>query len=92
MLDKHDYEMITDLMNAIKITKCESWVKNFDDKNYGFMFSFSEPNVVNIYKHMKYDGHSGSSFASTMRYCQYYISNSEEWIMELDNYNIPHPH
>ena len=90
MLDKHTYEMITDLMNAIKLAECESWVKNFDDEETGFMFS-SHPNVDNIYKRMKYDGHSGSSFASTMRYCQYYISNSDEWIMELDNHNTPPP-
>ena len=90
MLDKHNYEMVIDLMNAIKLAECESWVKNFDGEETGFMFS-SHPNVNNIYKHMKYDGHSGSSFASTMRYCQYFISNSEEWIMELDNHNIPPP-
>lgn len=32
MLNKHDYEMITDLMNAIKIAECESWVKNLMKK------------------------------------------------------------
>ena len=89
MLNKHDYEMITYLMNAIKISECESWVKNFDEKS-GFMFS-SHPNVNIIFENMKYNGHSGCSFASTMRYCQYYINNHEEWIMELDNYNVPTP-
>jgi hypothetical protein len=89
MLNKHDYEMITDLMNAIKIAECESWVKNFDEKN-GFMFS-SHPNVNIICEHMKYSGHSGCSFSSTMRNCQYYINNPEEWIMELNNYNLPSP-
>jgi len=90
MLSKNDYEMIIDLMNAIKIAECESWVKNFDDNKNGFMFS-SHPNVTKICEHMKYNGHSGCSFASTMRNCQYYISNPEEWIVELNNYNIPTP-
>jgi hypothetical protein len=26
-----------------------------------------------------------------MRNCQYYINNPEEWIMELNNYNLPSP-
>ena len=90
MLNKHHYEMITDLMNAIKIAECESWVKNFDDEKNGFMFS-RHPNMKKICEHMKYDGHSGASFGFTMRQCQYYINNPKEWIMELNNYNLPSP-
>ena len=87
MLNKNQYEMITDLMNAIKIAECESWVKNFDDNKNGFMFS-THRNLQKITELMKYNGHSGGSFAFTMRQCQYYISNPEEWIVELNNYNL----
>jgi hypothetical protein len=76
-MSDHEYEMISDGMNAIEISNCENWVNGFEGDS-GFMFS-SHPNLTLITNNMQYGGHSGCSFAMTMRRCQYFLSNTEEW-------------
>lgn len=79
-LSTHNFEMILDVMNAIRIAECEEWVKNFDDPNTGFMFC-SHPNMEKINNNIK-TSHSGASYACTMRNCQYFLSHMDEWELE----------
>ena len=44
------------------------FIKNFDEEG-GFMFCFDK-RLFEIYNQLETDGHSGSSFALTMRCCQ----------------------
>jgi hypothetical protein len=88
-LSKHDYIMVKDALNAIKIAECEDFVKNFDNNHTGFMFS-EHPSSDKIYQNIKYAGHSGCSMACTMRNAQYYLNNMDEWANIESNFeNIP---
>jgi len=82
-LSTHTFNMVLDGMNAIRLAECEEWVKNFDDSYTGFMFC-SHDNMNKINKNIKYDGHSGSSYAGTMRNCQYYLDHMDEWELEYN--------
>lgn len=67
LFDSHDAEMLQDADNAI--TQCDlwDWMKSYTPE-VGKGFSFSEhPNLTKINEKMKYTGHSGSSYAWTMR-------------------------
>ncbi len=95
-LSEHDYIMVKDALNAIKMAECEDFVKNFDNNDTGFMFS-EHPLTDKIYQNIKYEGHSGCSMACTMRNAQYYLNNMDKWaniesiferIPELPNSNI----
>ena len=88
-LSEHDYIMVKDALNAIKIAECEDFVKNFDNNDTGFMFS-EHPLTDKIYQNIKYEGHSGCSIACTMRNAQYYLNNMDKWSkMEYMFENIP---
>ena len=63
----HESTMLRDAYDAI--TQCElwDWLRTYSpEDNKGFMFS-THPNLERINKAMKYEGHSGSSYAMTMR-------------------------
>ncbi len=88
-LSEHDYIMVKDALNAIKIAECEDFVKNFDNNDTGFMFS-EHPLTDKIYQNIKYEGHSGCSMACTMRNAQYYLNNMDKWAnLEYMFENIP---
>jgi len=88
-LSEHDYIMVKDALNAIKIAECEDFVKNFDNNDTGFMFS-EHPLTNKIYQNIKYEGHSGCSMACTMRNAQYYLNNMDKWAnIEYMFENIP---
>ena len=88
-LSSHMFEMVLDGMNAIRISECEEWVKNFDDPNTGFTFC-SHPNIEKINNNINYGGHSGCSYACTMRNCQYFLAHMDEWELEVNgNANQP---
>lgn len=88
-LSEHDYIMVKDALNAIKIAECEDFVKNFDNNDTGFMFS-EHPLIDKIYQNIKYEGHSGCSMACTMRNAQYYLNNMDKWAnLEYMFENIP---
>jgi len=88
-LSEHDYIMVKDALNAIKIAECEDFVKNFDNNDTGFMFS-EHPLTNKIYQNIKYEGHSGCSMACTMRNAQYYLNNMDKWAnLEYMFENIP---
>ncbi len=88
-LSEHDYIMVKDALNAIKMAECEDFVKNFDNNDTGFMFS-EHPLTDKIYQNIKYEGHSGCSMACTMRNAQYYLNNMDKWAnLEYMFENIP---
>lgn len=63
----HESTMLGDADQAI--TKCDlwDWLKNYKtDENRGFLFS-RHPNLDRIHSAMNYYGHSGASYAWTMR-------------------------
>ena len=67
---KFEATMLQDADNAI--TKCElwEWLATFNPHaGEGFMFT-NHPNLNKIIVAMKYEGHSGASFAWTMRTMQ----------------------
>ena len=51
-LSEHDYIMVKDALNAIKMAECEDFVKNFDNNDTGFMFS-QHPLTDKIYQNIK---------------------------------------
>ena len=88
-LSEHDYIMVKDALNAIKMAECEDFVKNFNNNDTGFMFS-QHPLTDKIYQNIKYEGHSGCSMACTMRNAQYYLNNMDKWAnLEYMFENIP---
>ena len=79
ILDANERAMLMDAYNAVKVT--ESWDKISQDPGAGgFMFSNNEwMNPINAA--IKYDGHSGSSYAFTMRSMQYIGANGwDKWV------------
>lgn len=87
-LSTHTFEMVLEGMNAIRLAECEEWVKDFDDPNTGFMFC-SHHNIEKINNNIK-TSHSGGSYASTMRNCQYFLSNMDKWQLEVNSHtNTP---
>lgn len=73
------YEMIKSAMDVIKRNHCEQLIVEYNEEG-GFMFSQNEKiNKIILEVSDTYGGHSGASLAQTMRYCQYLLSNIEEW-------------
>lgn len=70
MYSAHESEMLKDAYEAI--TKCDmwEWLKTFTPHaNEGFLL-VTHPNLDILYETLKYQGHSGSSWAWTMRIMQ----------------------
>lgn len=62
-----ELEMVQDAYDTTKRLGLWEWLGSFDPHpNEGFMFT-TEINVARIGAEMKFNGHSGSSFAWTMR-------------------------
>jgi hypothetical protein len=63
----HETEMLTDAHTAITACELWDWLRDFHPHaNEGFMFS-RDPALDRIAEAMTYKGHSGSSYAWTMR-------------------------
>lgn len=75
-MERLEFDMINDAMNAISISEAEMFIKNYTGES--FMLC-NNPLIYTITKNMKYDGHSGSSFGMTMQMCRHYLKNPEEW-------------
>ena len=84
-LSDNDFLMVSDCMNAVVAAECEDWMKGFDEDS-GFMWSNHE-NINKIGDKMQYQGHSGASFACTMRLCQRFLNNPNEWKEEVNFHN-----
>jgi hypothetical protein len=76
--NKHTRALVSNGYTAVNQLELWSWMKDFDPKNGGFMFS-EHPNVMMIMQKMESlpdaPGHSGFSFGTTMRYLEYIAKN-----------------
>ena len=68
MTDRIPY-LVLNAIEAIQSLDLVDFVKNFDDDERGFMWS-NDPRVKRIGDKIIDDGHSGASFACTLRECQ----------------------
>lgn len=79
-MNMNTYEMVLSAMTVIKEMDCENDIIHFDDTKKGFLFSSSEQiNNIKMNIESTYGGHSGASLANTLRCCQYFLQNSNEW-------------
>lgn len=81
-MNKHEYEMLKDAMESIKISEAVDFVKNISDGS--FMLCNNEL-IWKITKNMSYNGHSGSSFSWTIQKCRYYLNHPEKWEEDINN-------
>ena len=71
MLQDMEMRMLQDMDAAITKSNMWHWLKTYDPPPAkGFMFD-NHPNIKLISSNLQYDGHSGGSFAWTMRNMQY---------------------
>ena len=71
----HEVAMVQDAYDAVLHADLLNWFKAFEPHpNEGFMFS-SDVNLAVIGTHMKYQGHSGSSYGWTMRVVHDIVKN-----------------
>ena len=73
-MDAHYEKQVQNAMNAIKELGHEEFVRNFDDNTTGFIWS-ADSRVTEIGNELLEDGHSGASFACTLRECQRRLKN-----------------
>jgi hypothetical protein len=74
-----EQEMLQDAYQAIEKTKMWEYMKK--GPSGGYMFTDDEELRL-IHRHLEYDGHSGSSFAWTMRTMQTLARKGEEKFIE----------
>jgi hypothetical protein len=79
-MNDHFEKQVLNAMAVIKELKLEDFIKNFDGKG-GFMWS-SDSRVNQIGSKLANDGHSGASFAFTLRECQRRLRKESEHIVE----------
>jgi len=86
--DNYEREMLADAYQAISVT--ESWdVMKADPGPGGFMFSANEY-MKPINAALKYDGHSGASYAWTMRQMQFIAKNGwDDYVSRYINSRNP---
>ena len=68
------------VQNALKVIrelKLEKFIRDFDDDTHGFMWS-RDDRIDLIGQELMLDGHSGASFAFTLRMCQSILKKEEE--------------
>jgi hypothetical protein len=76
-MDEDSKMMIKDGINAVTVSEMWDWLKTYEPEEYkGFMFS-THPNLNKIGNNM-YGGHSGASYAWTMRQLEYIAKNGFE--------------
>lgn len=86
-LDNTDYVMVREAMDIISELNLVDFVKNFNDDR-GFISS--PDNRVNLIGFaLAHQSHSGASFASVMRNCQYYFNHIDEWRQLKIMYELP---
>jgi hypothetical protein len=80
--DPHTRHMVSNGFTAVNQLELLGWLRNFSPRNTeGFLFS-SHPNIRKIGDKMESlpdaPGHSGSSFAITMRHLEYIAKHGME--------------
>mgnify|MGYP000974063115 CR=1 FL=1 len=68
---------VLNAVRAIKDIDCAEYIKHFDDNSTGFMWSTNET-VYKLGKALENDGHSGASFACTMRLVQTFLTSNDD--------------
>jgi hypothetical protein len=76
--DANDIEMLKDAYTAISKTEKWNYLSTYEPRGGGFMFSKPSEEMEMIDSNIKYDGHSGGSYAWTMRIMQYIATNGWE--------------
>lgn len=89
-MDEHYEKQTQNALAVIKELQLEDFVKNFDNKETGFMWS-SDPRVYQIGEKLESDGHSGASFALTLRECQRRLNEELEPEPEVEVPEIRSP-
>lgn len=74
-MNEHFEIQIQNALAVIKELQLEDFIKYFDGKE-GFMWS-SDSRIYQIGEKLEGDGHSGASFAFTLRECQWRLINEE---------------
>jgi len=69
MINDHYEQQVQNALKVIKELEYEEFVRDFDNKSTGFMWS-TDPRISEIGNKLLEDGHSGASFAYTLRECQ----------------------
>ena len=87
MTDRTPY-LVLNAIEAIKSLDLVCFVKNFDDDERGFMWS-NDSRIKKISDKLKNDGHSGASFAYTLRKCQKIFRKQECPETEIPEDNCP---
>ena len=82
-MEEHHEKQTQNAMAVIKELQLEDFVKNFDDEETGFMWS-SDPRVHQIGEKLESDGHSGASFALTLRECQRRLNEESDPEPEIE--------
>ena len=80
IFDEHSRFMLKNAHQAISLTESWDFMRTFSEQQSSFMFSNS-PIVSDIMKKMSelgYDGHSGCSFAWTMRQMEFLAKNGKD--------------
>jgi hypothetical protein len=84
-LDEHTKNMVINALNAIKKYNLEEFVRDFNGEN-GFAFS-NDKRINKIGNELLEDGHSGCSFAITMRFCQNILQKQYDFINKKNDEN-----
>jgi hypothetical protein len=71
-----DISMVAEAIMKIKLLDLESFVRNFNNSE-GFMWS-NDSRITTIGNALDFQGHSGASFAITLRKCQHYFKDDFE--------------
>ena len=81
--DDHTRFMLENAYQAITVAEGWEFMKTFNDNNYGFMFSDSPMTgkIMSKMEELGYSGHSGNSFAWTMRTMEFLAKHGREDFM-----------
>jgi hypothetical protein len=83
--------MLRDAYKAISKCNLWEWIRTYSpEKDKGFMFS-EHPNLDRINKAMEFDGHSGASYAITMRVMESIAKNGWETLKSQSQKNSSCP-
>lgn len=88
-MEEHYEKQIQNALEAIKRLGLIDFIKNFNSYD-GFMWS-SDSRIDRIGNELISDGHSGASFALTLRKCQAILNEEPEPEAEVPEINPPEP-
>jgi hypothetical protein len=87
---QHQEKQVIEALAVIQELGLCGFVKNFDNNQTGFIWS-SDPRVTQIGNSLTFQGHSGCSFACTLRGVQSILLENENNNNNNNNNNLPYP-